>query len=195
MATLEELTVIATQEIEDAKPMYKQVNNERLEFTDSDYDQAIVDLANSKFDQQENGYKTARQEAYDSTGNQLDQLFWDIHNNKLDKTGEWYKAIKAVKDANPKPQQLTKLQEMRLIALDRANNRCEWPECINYDQRLELAHLKDIGMGGNPTRKYDIDNVAMLCKLHHDIYDGRTISYSKREHRQLLKSYLDYARQ
>jgi len=103
MATLEELTVIATQEIEDAKPMYKQVNNERLEFTDSDYDQAIVDLANSKFDQQENGYKTARQEAYDSTGNQLDQLFWDIHNNKLDKTGEWYKAIKAVKDANPKP--------------------------------------------------------------------------------------------
>lgn len=44
-----------------------------------------------------------RQEAYDSTGNQLDQLFWDIHNNKLDKTGEWYKAIKAVKDANPKP--------------------------------------------------------------------------------------------
>ena len=27
MATLEELTVIATQEIEEAKPMYKQVNN------------------------------------------------------------------------------------------------------------------------------------------------------------------------
>ena len=43
MATLEELTVVATQEIEDAKPMYKQVNNERLQFTDSDYDQAIVD--------------------------------------------------------------------------------------------------------------------------------------------------------
>ena len=33
----------------------------RLEFTDSDYAQAITDLANSKFDQQENGYKTARQ--------------------------------------------------------------------------------------------------------------------------------------
>ena len=66
MATLEELTVVATQEIEEAKPMYKQVNNERLEFTEADYDQAIVDLANSKFDQQENGYKTARQEAYGS---------------------------------------------------------------------------------------------------------------------------------
>lgn len=50
-------------------------------------------------------------------------------------------------------------------------------------------------MGGNPTRKYDINNVAMLCKLHHDIYDGRTISYAKREYRVLLKSYLDYDRQ
>ena len=90
---------------------------------------------------------------------------------------------------------MTKLQELRLIALERANNRCEWPECINYDQKLELAHLKDIGMGGNPTRKYDINNVAMLCKLHHDIYDGRTISYAKREYRVLLKSYLDYERQ
>ena len=30
MATLEELTVVATAEIEAAKPMYKQVNNERL---------------------------------------------------------------------------------------------------------------------------------------------------------------------
>ena len=29
MATLEELNVIATQEIEEAKPMYKQVNNEK----------------------------------------------------------------------------------------------------------------------------------------------------------------------
>ena len=103
MATLEELTVVATQEIEDAKPMYKQVNNERLEFTDSDYAQAITDLANSKFDQQENGYKTARQEAYGGWNEQLDKLYHDIDANKLDKTGEWYKAVKAVKDANPKP--------------------------------------------------------------------------------------------
>ena len=70
MATLEELTTEATAEIEAAKPMYKQVNNERLEFTDADYDQAIVDLANSKFDQQENGYKQARQEAYGAIADQ-----------------------------------------------------------------------------------------------------------------------------
>jgi hypothetical protein len=104
MATLEELTVVATQEIEDAKPLYKQVNNERLEFTDADYDQAIVDLANSKFDQQENGYKTARQESYGSIGDQLDLLFHDMSADKGDKTGEWYKAINKVKTDNPKPE-------------------------------------------------------------------------------------------
>ena len=48
MATLEELTVEAQAEIEAAKPLYKQVNNERLEFDSADYDQAITDLANSK---------------------------------------------------------------------------------------------------------------------------------------------------
>ena len=103
MATKEELQAQADAEIEAAKPMYKQVNNERLEFTDADYDQAKIDLGNSKWEAQQFGYITARQEAFESIGNQLDQLFWDIHNNKLDKTGEWYKAIKKIKDDNPKP--------------------------------------------------------------------------------------------
>ena len=100
MATLEELTVIATQEIEEAKPMYKQVNNERLEFTDADYAQAIVDLANSKFDQQENGYKTARQEAYGSIQDQLDMQYWDGVNG----TTLWADHIAQVKADNPKPE-------------------------------------------------------------------------------------------
>ena len=99
MATLEELTVVATQEIEDAKPMYKQVNNERLEFTEADYDQAIIDLANSKFDQQENGYKTARQEAYGSMQDQLDMQYWDGVNG----TTTWADHIAQVKSDNPKP--------------------------------------------------------------------------------------------
>ena len=43
MATKEELQALADQEIEDAKPLYKQVNNERLEFTDDDYAQAKID--------------------------------------------------------------------------------------------------------------------------------------------------------
>ena len=97
--TLEELTVIATQEIEEAKPMYKQVNSERLEFTDSDYAQAITDLANSKFDQQENGYKTARQEAYGSIQDQLDMQYWDSVNG----TTLWADHIAQVKSDNPKP--------------------------------------------------------------------------------------------
>ena len=100
MATLEELTVVATQEIEDAKPMYKQVNNERLEFTDADYDQAMIDLANSKFDQQENGYKTARQEAYGSIQDQLDMQYWDGVNG----TTTWADHVAQVKADNPKPE-------------------------------------------------------------------------------------------
>ena len=100
MATKEELTVEATAEIEAAKPLYKQVNNERLEFTDADYDQAIVDLANSKFDQQENGYKTARQEAYGSIQDQLDMQYWDGVNG----TTTWADHIAQVKSDNPKPE-------------------------------------------------------------------------------------------
>ena len=99
MATLEELTVKATAEIEAAKPLFKQVNNERLEFDESDYDQAITDLANSKYDEQENGYKRARQEAYPSVGDQLDMLYWD----KVNDTTTWKDAIADVKSDNPKP--------------------------------------------------------------------------------------------
>jgi hypothetical protein len=33
---------------------------------------------------------------------QLDKLYHDIDNGKLDETGEWFKAIKKVKDDNPK---------------------------------------------------------------------------------------------
>jgi hypothetical protein len=100
MATLEELTVVATQEIEDAKPMYKQINSERMEFNESDYAQAITDLANSKFDQQENGYKTARQEAYGSIQDQLDMQYWDGVNS----TTTWADHIAQVKADNPKPE-------------------------------------------------------------------------------------------
>jgi len=99
MATLEQLTTEATAEIEAAKPLYKQVNNERLEFTDDDYDQAITDLANFKYDQQENGYKSARQEAYGSIADQLDMQYWDAVND----TTTWKDHIAKVKSDNPKP--------------------------------------------------------------------------------------------
>ena len=99
MATLEELTTEATTEIENAKPLYKQVNNKRIEFSEADYDQAITDLANSKYDEQENGYKRTRQEAYPSIPDQLDMLYWD----KVNDTTTWKDAIAEVKADNPKP--------------------------------------------------------------------------------------------
>jgi len=99
MATLEELTTEATAEIEAAKPMYKQVNNERLEFTDADYAQAVTDLANSKWDAQQFGYIQARQEAYGSIGDQLDMQYKDLVNG----TTTWKDHIATVKSDNPKP--------------------------------------------------------------------------------------------
>ena len=101
--TLDEFKVEAQAEIDAEKPLYKQKNNEKIEYSKSDYDQAVTDRANYKLDEQDNGYIRARQEAYASIGDQLDQLYWDIDAGKLDKTGAWYKAIKKVKDDNPKP--------------------------------------------------------------------------------------------
>ena len=99
MATLEELTTEATAEIEAAKPMYKQVNNERLEFTDADYAQSVTDLANSKWDAQQFGYIQARQEAYGSIGDQLDMQYKDL----VDSTTTWKDHVAKVKSDNPKP--------------------------------------------------------------------------------------------
>ena len=100
MATLEELTTEATAEIEAAKPLYKQVNNERLEFSDADYDQAITDLANSKWNDQQFGYIQARQEAYGSIGDQLDMQYKDA----VDGTTTWKDHVAQVKSDNPKPE-------------------------------------------------------------------------------------------
>jgi hypothetical protein len=99
MATKEELQAQADQEIEDAKPLYKQVNNERLEFTDDDYAQAKTDLGNSKWQEQQFGYIQARQEAYGSIADQLDMQYWDAVNE----TTTWKDHIAQVKSDNPKP--------------------------------------------------------------------------------------------
>ena len=100
MATLEELTTEATAEIEAAKPLKKQVNNEVMEFNDADYAQAVTDLANSKWDAQQFGYIQARQEAYGSIGDQLDMQYKDL----VDGTTTWKDHIATVKSNNPKPE-------------------------------------------------------------------------------------------
>ena len=100
MATLEELTTEATAEIEAAKPLYKAVNKERLEFSDADYDQAITDLANSKWNDQQFGYIQARQEAYGSIADQLDMQYKDAVNG----TTTWKDHVAQVKSDIPKPE-------------------------------------------------------------------------------------------
>ena len=50
-----------------------------------------------------NAYQRTRADAYEKVKEQLDQLYHDMAADKGDKTGEWFKAIKAVKDATPKP--------------------------------------------------------------------------------------------
>ena len=100
MATKEELQAQADAEIEAAKPMYNQVNNERMEFSDADYNQAKIDLGNSKWEEQQYGYIQARQEAYGSIADQLDMQYWDSVND----TTTWKDHIAKVKSDNPKPE-------------------------------------------------------------------------------------------
>jgi hypothetical protein len=99
MATQEELQTQADSEIEAAKPLYAQVNNERREFTDAEYAQAKTDLGNSKWDAQQFGYVQARQEAYGSVADQLDMQYWD----EVNSTTVWKDHIAKVKSDNPKP--------------------------------------------------------------------------------------------
>jgi hypothetical protein len=103
MATLEEFKTECRSELQalrDGDGIYKQVNNERLPISDDDFEQMIIDCANSKFDEQENGYKTARQEAYGSIADQLDMIYWDGKNS----TTTFQDHIDAVKAAHPKPE-------------------------------------------------------------------------------------------
>jgi hypothetical protein len=48
-------------------------------------------------------YKKDRVFSYPSIGEQLDLLYKDLLAGKVDATGEWAKAVKKVKDDNPKP--------------------------------------------------------------------------------------------
>ena len=101
--TIEQFRTEATSEIDGKKPLYKQEGGDKSEFSKAEYDQAIEDLAQSKLNKQDNGYKEDRALAYPDWREQLDLLYHDMTAGKGDKTGEWYKALKKVKDDNPKP--------------------------------------------------------------------------------------------
>ena len=101
--TLEEFTTECRTELQalrDGDGIYKQVNNERLPISDDDFEQMVIDCANSKFNEQQFGYIEARQEAYGSIQDQLDMQYWDSVNG----TTLWADHIAQVKADNPKPE-------------------------------------------------------------------------------------------
>ena len=66
-------------------------------------DSQLNALASTATTEQNNyAIRKTRKRAYGTIGDQLDLLYKDIVAGKLDTTGEWAKAVKAVKDANPK---------------------------------------------------------------------------------------------
>jgi len=100
--TLEEFKTECRSELQalrDGDGIYKQVNNERLPISDDDFEQMVIDCANSKFNEQQFGYIEARQEAYGSVQDQLDMQYWDGVNG----TTTWADHIAQVKSDNPKP--------------------------------------------------------------------------------------------
>ncbi len=100
MATLSEFRVQATTEIENEKPLYKNINNVRIEFGDTDYEYAIEMRAQAYFNEQQTGYITNRAEAYGSIAEQLDMQYWDSVNG----TTTWKDHIAKVKADFPKPE-------------------------------------------------------------------------------------------
>ena len=79
------------------------------------------------------------------------------------------------------------LSALRAEALER-DGGCRWPGCC-YAGRLELAHLEHRGMGGHPSAN-TLENVVILCEMHHAILDGRTVQGRRLEVCGLLVAYL-----
>ena len=100
MATLEELQIEATAEVEAAKPLNVSVGGEVREMNEAEYAQRIIDLTNFKWEAQQFGYIQARQEAYGSIADQLDMQYWDAVNG----TTTWKDHVATVKSDNPKPE-------------------------------------------------------------------------------------------
>ena len=68
-------------------------------------EQSKIDTARTELNTAAAATKYQRDRAleYPSIGDQLDNLYRDLLAGKLDSTGDFAKAIKAIKDANPKP--------------------------------------------------------------------------------------------
>lgn len=78
---------------------------------------------------------------------------------------------------------------LRAEAIIRANYTCEWADCEIPKMHLEMSHIIPIGSGGDDT----LENVWMLCKYHHDLYDGRS-PFKRRELRLLVVELMGWRR-
>jgi len=65
-------------------------------------EQSVIDQM--EVDQAATQYQLDRKSEYPDIGEQFDKLYHDIANGTLDQTGEFFTAIKAIKDAHPKPE-------------------------------------------------------------------------------------------
>ena len=82
--------------------MPKHTNDDGRELKHEDGTDFDDELRFVHFDYLQNKYRNDRKREYLSIGDQLDLLYKDIMAGKLDSNSEFAKAVKAVKDNNPK---------------------------------------------------------------------------------------------
>lgn len=82
-------------------------------------------------------------------------------------------------------------QTLRTQAEERDGPMCVWPGCPF--PHVHMAHIRGVGMGGRPSAD-TLGGVAMMCRYHHDLLDGRTHSGLRREVGILLGAYIDERR-
>jgi hypothetical protein len=90
-------------EVEEYDPAYTYTYENGVVVKGDMWTVSEEDAAMIEADRVANLHKQARMMKYPNVKEQLDMLFHDIHNGTLDTSGEFYTAIKAVKDAHPKP--------------------------------------------------------------------------------------------
>ena len=64
-----------------------------------------IEEADAEWQKDYDALQYQRDRQYPALGEQLDMLFHDMTVGKGTKDGEWYKAVKKVKDDNPKPSE------------------------------------------------------------------------------------------
>ena len=84
---------------------YHLINGKRVAYTADEETARDAEEAAVAADKAANGYKIARLDSYPAIGEQLDLLYHaiDADADLKVKLAGFYNAIKAVKDANPKP--------------------------------------------------------------------------------------------